>query len=51
MHFVSLAAEKGFEYAWADTCCINKESDAELSEAVNSMYKVSGPMKRSLCLV
>lgn len=38
--FVKLAAEHGFKYAWADTCCINKESSAELSEAINSMFKV-----------
>jgi hypothetical protein len=24
---------------WIDTCCINKESDAELSYAINSMFK------------
>ncbi|KAK6853768.1 HET-domain-containing protein [Apiospora arundinis] len=26
-------------YAWVDTCCIDKSSSAELSEAINSMYK------------
>jgi hypothetical protein len=26
------------EYFWVDTCCINKQSSAELSEAINSMY-------------
>jgi hypothetical protein len=25
-------------YVWVDTCCINKESSAELSEAINSMF-------------
>lgn len=25
-------------YIWADTCCIDKKSTAELSEAINSMY-------------
>lgn len=25
-------------YVWVDTCCINKESSAELSEAINSMW-------------
>jgi len=25
-------------YVWADTCCIDKSSSAELSEAINSMY-------------
>ncbi|KAK4246325.1 heterokaryon incompatibility protein-domain-containing protein [Corynascus novoguineensis] len=28
----------GFEYAWVDTCCIDKTSSAELSEAINSMF-------------
>ncbi|PVH67854.1 HET-domain-containing protein, partial [Cadophora sp. DSE1049] len=28
----------GFGYAWIDTCCIDKSSSAELSEAINSMY-------------
>ncbi|KAK2755103.1 hypothetical protein FQN54_006632 [Arachnomyces sp. PD_36] len=28
----------GFEYLWMDTCCIDKTSSAELSEAINSMY-------------
>ena len=27
------------EWIWIDTCCINKTSDAEVSEAINSMYK------------
>lgn len=26
-------------YAWVDTCCIDKTSSAELSEAINSMFK------------
>lgn len=26
-------------YAWVDTCCIDKRSSAELSEAINSMYE------------
>lgn len=29
----------GFPFVWADTCCINKASSAELSEAINSMYR------------
>ncbi|KAK7461073.1 hypothetical protein VKT23_009002 [Stygiomarasmius scandens] len=28
-----------FEWIWIDSCCINKESSAELSEAINSMYR------------
>ncbi|KAG6333207.1 hypothetical protein ID866_5876 [Astraeus odoratus] len=27
------------EWVWADTCCINKESSTELSEAINSMFR------------
>lgn len=32
------AARDGFAYIWIDTCCIDKSSSAELSEAINSMY-------------
>ncbi|KAF7531902.1 hypothetical protein G7054_g8446 [Neopestalotiopsis clavispora] len=31
------AQRDGFRYLWCDTMCINKESSAELSEAINSM--------------
>jgi hypothetical protein len=34
----SVARANGFEYVWIDTCCIDKTSSAELSEAINSMY-------------
>jgi hypothetical protein len=34
-----IAASDGFEYAWVDTCCIDKTSSSELSEAINSMYQ------------
>lgn len=34
----SLAASQRFEWVWIDTCCIDKKSSAELSEAINSMY-------------
>ncbi|SMR49479.1 unnamed protein product [Zymoseptoria tritici ST99CH_3D1] len=27
------------EYVWVDTCCINKDSSAELSESINSMFR------------
>ena len=33
------AWEDGFDWAWVDTCCIDKRSSAELTEAINSMYK------------
>ncbi|KAM6534548.1 hypothetical protein FALCPG4_004180 [Fusarium falciforme] len=32
------AASDGHTYIWIDTCCIDKSSSAELSEAINSMY-------------
>ncbi|KAI0436111.1 heterokaryon incompatibility protein-domain-containing protein [Xylaria telfairii] len=33
-----LAIAQGYEYVWIDTCCIDKSSSAELTEAINSMY-------------
>ncbi|KAI0886180.1 HET-domain-containing protein [Annulohypoxylon maeteangense] len=33
------AKEDGLEWAWVDTCCIDKSSSAELSESINSMYQ------------
>lgn len=35
---VEKTLELGLEYCWIDTCCINKTSSAELSEAINSMF-------------
>ncbi|KAE9371074.1 HET-domain-containing protein, partial [Stipitochalara longipes BDJ] len=32
------AISDGYEYVWIDTCCIDKSSSAELSEAINSMF-------------
>ncbi|KAF6790371.1 37s ribosomal protein rsm22 [Colletotrichum sojae] len=29
----------GLEYAWIDTCCIDKTNAVELSEAINSMFR------------
>lgn len=34
-----LAAAEGLAYAWVDTSCIDKSSSAELTEAINSMFK------------
>jgi hypothetical protein len=34
-----LAARDGISYVWVDTCCIDKSSSAELSEAINSMWR------------
>ena len=33
------AARDGLQYFWVDTCCIRKSADAELTEAINSMYR------------
>jgi hypothetical protein len=33
------AASHHYRWVWVDTYCINKESSAELSEAINSMYR------------
>ena len=35
----ALAAKEGYDWIWIDTCCIDKRSSAELSEAINSMYE------------
>jgi hypothetical protein len=32
------ARNDGIRYFWVDTCCIDKSSSAELSEAINSMF-------------
>ncbi|KAF2738501.1 HET-domain-containing protein [Polyplosphaeria fusca] len=32
------AKADGIPYVWVDTCCIDKESSAELSESINSMF-------------
>lgn len=34
-----IARAQNIEYVWIDTCCIDKKSSAELSEAINSMYE------------
>ncbi|KAF4983161.1 hypothetical protein FZEAL_1384 [Fusarium zealandicum] len=33
------ARSQGLDWAWVDTCCIDKTSSSELGEAINSMYK------------
>lgn len=32
------AALENLKYLWIDICCINKDSSAELSKAINPMY-------------
>ncbi|KAK4457972.1 heterokaryon incompatibility protein-domain-containing protein, partial [Cladorrhinum samala] len=36
------ARKDGFRFIWIDTCCIDKTSSAELSEAINSMFQWYG---------
>ena len=33
------ARKNRYQYAWIDSCCIDKSSSAELSEAINSMFR------------
>lgn len=33
------AQKQRLDWAWVDTCCIDQTSSAELSEAINSMYR------------
>ncbi|KAI5997204.1 hypothetical protein F5J12DRAFT_929009 [Pisolithus orientalis] len=37
-YFCALALEKNFQWAWSDTCCIDKDSSTELQEAIGSMF-------------
>ncbi|EIW77463.1 hypothetical protein CONPUDRAFT_62943, partial [Coniophora puteana RWD-64-598 SS2] len=37
--FLNGASARGMEFAWADTCCIDKSSSAELDEAIRSMFR------------
>jgi hypothetical protein len=34
-----IARELGLDWVWVDTCCIDKSSSAELTEAINSMFR------------
>jgi len=39
IRFCELAQRGGYSYVWVDTCCIDKTSSAELTEAINSMFR------------
>jgi hypothetical protein len=43
-----VALKHGLQFVWADTCCIDKSSSADLSEAINSMYAYYA--KSDLCI-
>ncbi|OAA65895.1 Heterokaryon incompatibility [Niveomyces insectorum RCEF 264] len=34
-----LALQRGLQYAWIDTCCIDKTNNTELTESINSMFR------------
>ncbi|KAI6033014.1 hypothetical protein F5J12DRAFT_698020, partial [Pisolithus orientalis] len=36
--FCLVACERGYLWAWSDTCCIDRDSSAELQEAIGSMF-------------
>lgn len=38
-NFCAVANSKGYEFAWCDTCCIDKASAVELGSAIRSMYR------------
>ncbi|KAI0330894.1 HET-domain-containing protein [Cubamyces sp. BRFM 1775] len=37
--FCTIARKHGYIFGWIDSCCIDKTSSAELTEAINSMYQ------------
>lgn len=37
--FCALAVSAGYEWVWIDTCCIDKSSSYEITEAINSMFR------------
>ena len=36
--FCKTALDAGYNWAWSDTCCIDKSNNVELQESVNSMF-------------
>jgi hypothetical protein len=47
--FCTEAKRLGYTYAWADTCCLDMKSSADLQEAINSMF--SWYRGSDICLV
>ncbi|KAI1735460.1 HET-domain-containing protein [Xylaria scruposa] len=39
LNSIEICARHKISYIWIDTCCIDKRSSSELSEAINSMFK------------
>jgi hypothetical protein len=46
---VHIARRDGWKHIWIDTCCIDKSSSSELSEAINSMF--TWYQESSICYV
>ncbi|KAF5521760.1 Vegetative incompatibility protein HET-E-1 [Colletotrichum aenigma] len=44
-----LALKQDLRYAWIDTCCIDKTSSAELSEAINAIKKLYDISEMASC--
>ena len=36
--FCKVARDRGYRWAWSDTCCIDKNHNIDLQESVNSMF-------------
>ena len=49
LRFMQKAEEYGLKFAWSDTCCINKDSSAELQESLVSMFRWY--RKSEICIV
>ncbi|KAG2042309.1 heterokaryon incompatibility protein-domain-containing protein [Suillus americanus] len=47
--FCAKAEDYNMEFAWLDTCCINKSSSTELDESICSMFKWYG--NSAICIV
>lgn len=39
INFCNVAQQGNLAWGWVDTCCIDKTSSAELTEAINAMYR------------
>ncbi|EIW81730.1 hypothetical protein CONPUDRAFT_152641 [Coniophora puteana RWD-64-598 SS2] len=39
LRFCEEAKRRGIEFAWTDTCCIDKSSSADIAESIRSMYR------------
>ncbi|KAG2147415.1 uncharacterized protein EDB93DRAFT_1337362 [Suillus bovinus] len=39
LNFCAKAREHGMEFAWSDTCCIDRNSSTELDESIRSMFR------------